>query len=115
MKKTLRVVTIILSLILFSLSLCSCGSESEDIIGTWVTTADFEGGNVILSYEFFEDGTGRYEMEGFSADRFTYEVKGSVITLTSGNLTTEIQYSFEKDILILEIENQSVRFEKAEN
>lgn len=100
-------VTFIMLLFLFS-----CGAKTADVTGRWETAAVFGDDTVSLSYEFFEDGTGRYEMEGFSADRFTYEVAEDIITLTVGSEIREIPFSVEKDTLILEIESQSLRLER---
>ncbi|MBE6562904.1 MAG: hypothetical protein E7660_04130 [Ruminococcaceae bacterium] len=94
------------------LSLFSCGAKTADVTGRWETAAVFGDDTVSLSYEFFEDGTGRYEMEGFSADKFTYEVSGDIVILTVGSEIREIPFSVEKDTLILEIEGQSIRLEK---
>ena len=104
----------IISALLIALSLFSCGSKKNDITGKWEASADYDGESVSLSYEFFEDGTGRYEMDGFSADKFTYELSGNTIVLTVGSESSEIPFSVEKDTLILEIEGQSIRLGKVE-
>lgn len=107
-----RIICITIAFLL-AFSLFSCGKKT-DITGRWETTADFDGKSVSLSYEFFADGTGRYEMEGFSADSFTYETLGNTIILTVGSESSEIPFEIEKNTLILEVEGQSIRFVKAE-
>lgn len=107
--------TVLPLLLLGLLLLGACRSGDEGLCGIWEAQASYGDRAVVISYEFNEDGSGRYSMEGITADRFTYELSetGEELLITVGETTETVEYTLNKNTLELVLEGQKVIFVRA--
>ena len=88
MKKTAKILALVLALAMLVSLFAACGSKSA-LVGTW-NSDDAEGSSIT----FKDDGTGTMDAGGFSM-KFNYKEKDGKVELTSDNASDEpITYEF---------------------
>ena len=101
MKKLLKSLLVLLSVLLLFSSLSACSKRDSKLEGTWVYSQDQEFSDAFDAIKVFNsDGTGMDKI-GDHVMEFTYETKNGVIYYTYQGDTDvfENQYSIKGDVL----------------
>lgn len=92
MKKTLKIVAILIMMAAAMLALTGCKNKKEEakdpIVGVW----KYENGG--YTYTFKEDGTGDYSL-GSTKMEFTYKTEGDKLSITYKGSTAPFETTFE--------------------
>ena len=100
MKKTAKILALVLAIAMVVALLTACGSKSA-LVGTW-NSKDAEGTSITVK----DDGTGSMDAAGISMD-FKYTEKDNKVVLSRDNeeLKFNYEYTIEGDTLSLKDED----------
>ena len=104
MKKTIKFISVCMSLVIMCLLLISCGVSKDEIVGTWYYSSDDDA--FTLMYDFDESnecirGTyiGTFLME---TETGYYKIEGNKIIVTLNDGKTVISYEYDNGTLVQE-------------
>ncbi|MBO5858513.1 MAG: hypothetical protein J6R20_01905 [Clostridia bacterium] len=104
MKKFKALVAVVL-LCTICFSLCSCGINKEEAIGTWSSTYVYNGNDIAVTFTLRDDGSYSYRLfkNGVlnTIESGTYDVKSTKIVLNiNGNTGSTRTYKVKGDALV---------------
>ena len=100
MKKHLAIIGILLLLVVVVLAGCNetvTTTDADRIIGTWKGIDYFNTTAIMSTYTFFPDNTYNITTRYVGTSEGTWEVAENLLTVTSGNQTTSMDYLFSND------------------
>ena len=107
MKKWCNRITVVVLVLSIVFMICGCGKtiKSDDLVGVWIGSWEYNGNHIEMGIQFDSDGTyGKISYSNGSVadvEEGTYEIKGSkVICYVNGDSGVKKIYKYDGEDLV---------------